>query len=191
MQRRDAPVGYHAGAVPRWGASGDASVEDQLHVVGTSQVDFLPDDLLEQHPALHGPVEDLDQRELGLQYRDFVADACRRSVLRSSLGLRPMGSPPGHYTATIAWCDQRRRLRAAERSSGRGPSRHAPRGNTCLVGLRRSLARTGRGSWWLATSHVLRHRRVGRTALGVRGTRRPGRAGRRRYWPWKTESRRR
>ena len=37
MQRRGDPVGYHAGSIPRGCASGDASVEDQLHVVGTPQ----------------------------------------------------------------------------------------------------------------------------------------------------------
>ena len=59
------------------GASGDAPVEDQLHVVGTPQVNVLPDDLLEQHPSLDGAVEDLGQGELRLKHGDVVADARR------------------------------------------------------------------------------------------------------------------
>ena len=77
VQRGRDALGYHAGSVPRGGAFVDASVEDQLHVVGTSQVDVLPDDLLEQHPPLDGPVEDLGQRELRLQHGDVVAHARR------------------------------------------------------------------------------------------------------------------
>ena len=64
VQRRDDPVGYHAGSVPRGRASGDASVEDQLHVVGAAEVEVLAHDLLEEDPSLDGAVEDLRQGEL-------------------------------------------------------------------------------------------------------------------------------
>ena len=81
-QRRHHPVGDHAGPVPRRGPSRDASVEDQLHAVGPPQVEVLADRLLEEHAPLHGPVEDLGERELGLQDGDLVADPGRPVVAR-------------------------------------------------------------------------------------------------------------
>ena len=75
VQRRDDPVGDDAGSEPRWCAPGDAPVEDQLHAVGTAEVEVRPDHVLEEHPSLDGAVEHLGQRELGLEDGDVVADA--------------------------------------------------------------------------------------------------------------------
>ena len=75
MQRRVDPVGDDAGAIPRWGASVDAPVEDQLHLVGTAHVEVLAQHLFEEDPSLHRPVEDFGAGELGLQHGDVVADA--------------------------------------------------------------------------------------------------------------------
>ncbi|EAR22041.1 hypothetical protein NB231_06621 [Nitrococcus mobilis Nb-231] len=43
-------VGDHARAKTPRGAPGDAPIEDQLHLIGASEVDVLADDLLEEHP---------------------------------------------------------------------------------------------------------------------------------------------
>ena len=75
MHRRDDPVGNHAGAMPRGGASIDASVEDQLHVVGSPHVEVLAHHLFEEGPSGQRPVEDLGAGEFGLQHRDVVVDA--------------------------------------------------------------------------------------------------------------------
>ena len=75
VQRRGDPVGDDAGAVPRGGASGDAPVEDQLHVVGAAHVEVLAQHLFEEDPPLRRSVEDLGPSELRLQNRDVVADA--------------------------------------------------------------------------------------------------------------------
>ena len=72
LQRRDDP---YAGSIPRGGALGDAPVEDELHMVGTAEVEVLAHDLLEEDPPLDGPVEHLGEGELGLEDRDVVADA--------------------------------------------------------------------------------------------------------------------
>ena len=63
--------------MPRGCASGDASVEDQLHVVGTSRVEVLAHHLFEEDASLHRTVEDLRQGELRLQDRHVAADARR------------------------------------------------------------------------------------------------------------------
>ena len=75
VQRRDDPVGDDAGAIPRGGASVDAPVEDQLHVVGATHVEVLAQHLFEEDPSLRRSVEHLGPSELRLQNRDIVADA--------------------------------------------------------------------------------------------------------------------
>ena len=137
MQRRDDPVGNDAGAIPRGGASADAPVEDQLHVVGSSHVEVLAHHLLEEDPSGHRPVEDLDARKFGLQHRDVIADALlpvRASVVccdrisatdRATFMARaPVdGLPIGQSMATAAIV---RLMNAASRrrgSSGRSPTR--------------------------------------------------------------------
>ena len=72
MQRRDDPVGNDAGAIPRGGASADAPVEDQLHVVGSPHVEVLAHHLLEEDPSGHRPVEDLGAREFSGDAPDAV-----------------------------------------------------------------------------------------------------------------------
>ena len=52
------------------------------------------------------------------------------------------GLPTGHYTANDALGDYEGGFVSAERSSGRSPSQPSEKDDTCLVGLRRSLARS-------------------------------------------------
>ena len=75
VQRRGDPAGDDAGAIPRGGASGDAPVEDQLHVVGAAHVEVLAQHLVEEDPPLRRSVEHLGPSELRLQNRDVVPDA--------------------------------------------------------------------------------------------------------------------
>jgi hypothetical protein len=74
----DAP-GEDAGAQAARGAAGDAAVKDQLDLVGPAEIEVLADDLFEKQPAVNRAIEDLGQRKLGLQDRDIVAVAARRS----------------------------------------------------------------------------------------------------------------
>ena len=55
--------------------SADAAVEDQLHLIGPADVEVLADDFLEEDAAGDGPVQNLGQRELGLQDRELIAVA--------------------------------------------------------------------------------------------------------------------
>ena len=90
VRRRDHPVGDHAGAIPRGGASGDALVEDQLHVVRPTYVHLLAHHLSVEDPSPRGRLEDLGQSELGLQNQDVVADAA--SPVASREGVRQAAS---------------------------------------------------------------------------------------------------
>jgi hypothetical protein len=67
------------GAQAARGAAGDAAVKDQLDLVGPAEIEVLADDLFEKQPAVNRAIEDLGQRKLGLQDRDIVAVAARRS----------------------------------------------------------------------------------------------------------------
>jgi hypothetical protein len=66
----------------------DPAFEDQLHLIGTADVEVLADDLLEEDAPHHRPVEDLRQRELHLKDRQVVSDA-RGAVL----GREEVGQP--------------------------------------------------------------------------------------------------
>ena len=68
------------------GAAGDSrpahfAREDQLHLFGSAQIDILPDDFLKKIAPAPCPVPNLGQGELGLQHRESVAKAGRRSFL--------------------------------------------------------------------------------------------------------------
>ncbi|MDT7697680.1 MAG: hypothetical protein QOJ30_5 [Pseudonocardiales bacterium] len=79
MQARGDPLGKHASAEPARGvlaaAAVDAPVEDQADLVGASDVEVVPDDLLEEHPPTDGPIQYLGQGELRLQHRKVIAVA--------------------------------------------------------------------------------------------------------------------
>jgi hypothetical protein len=75
VQGRGDAFGDDPGAEPTGGAAVDAAGKDQAHLVGSAYVQVVTDDLLEEDPAGHGPVEYLGKRELGLEDRDVVAVA--------------------------------------------------------------------------------------------------------------------
>jgi hypothetical protein len=50
-------------------------IEDQAHFLGATEIEVLADHLFEEQAAMHGPIEHLGQRELGLQDRDIIAIA--------------------------------------------------------------------------------------------------------------------
>src|SRR5262249_41407303 len=78
--------GQHPRAKPPWPSSGHASVEDQLHLVGASQIQVLADDLLEKDASGQGPVENLRQGELCLQDGHVVAVASLAILGRERVG---------------------------------------------------------------------------------------------------------
>ena len=80
-------------------ALADAPLEDQLHPVGPPGVEVLAQHFLEEHAAPLRAVEDLGQRELGLQHRHLVA-GLRRSLARSlevfrAITFRTLGTSRG------------------------------------------------------------------------------------------------
>jgi hypothetical protein len=91
VERRDDALGEHAGAEAAGSATGDAAVEDQLHVIGTTEVEILADDFFEEAAARVGPVEDLRQRELGLEDRELIAIAS--GAVRGGEGMRESAQP--------------------------------------------------------------------------------------------------
>ena len=54
MQGRDYALGQHPGAKTARGFLGYPTLEDQLHLVGTAQVEVFADDLLEENAAAQG-----------------------------------------------------------------------------------------------------------------------------------------
>ncbi len=48
-----------------------AAIEDQLDLIGPTDVEILSDHFLEEHAAGEGPVQDLSQRELRLEDGDW------------------------------------------------------------------------------------------------------------------------
>ena len=50
-------------------------LEDQLHSVGPTEVEILSQHLLEEDPAMHGPIHDLREGKLHLTHRRFVTVA--------------------------------------------------------------------------------------------------------------------
>src|SRR5262245_38478807 len=62
-----------AGAKACLGIVRNASVEDQLHVLGATQVEIVAQHLLEKEPARERSIEHLGPRELGLLDEQLVA----------------------------------------------------------------------------------------------------------------------
>ena len=75
VQGWDHPLGDHARPEPTGGAPRDAPVEDELDLVGSSEVEMLADHLLEEDPPAQRSVQHLGQRKLGLEDRELVAVA--------------------------------------------------------------------------------------------------------------------
>ena len=66
MQGRDSPLGEHSSAEAGRCCLGDPPLEDQLHLVGTAQIEVFPDDLLEENAAGQWAIQDLGEGKLGL-----------------------------------------------------------------------------------------------------------------------------
>src|ERR687895_2281273 len=73
VQRRCHPCGQYAGAEASGRTPGHPPGKDQLHLIGSAQVQVLADDFLEEDPAAEGSVQDLSQGELGLEDGNLVA----------------------------------------------------------------------------------------------------------------------
>src|SRR6516225_6589851 len=91
VQRGDHPLGQHAGAEAAWGARVDPPVEDQLHLVGTAQVEVFANDFLEEDSAAQRAIQDLSQGKLGLENGQVVAVASG-AILRGK-GMGQAGQP--------------------------------------------------------------------------------------------------
>lgn len=75
LQRRRDPLGQDAGLEASGGGANDPAVEDQLDLIRAAEVEVLANDLLAEQATMHGLVEHLGERELGLQDGDVVAIA--------------------------------------------------------------------------------------------------------------------
>ena len=72
VQRGHDALGQHARAEAPRRATGDAPIEDQLHLIGTTDVEILADDFFEEAAPGEWPIKDLGQGELGLQDRELI-----------------------------------------------------------------------------------------------------------------------
>ena len=86
VQRGHDPLGQDARAEAPRRAARDASIEDQLHLIGPADVEILADDLFEETAPGERPIEDLGQGELGLQDRELIPIAGR--AVRGGEGMR-------------------------------------------------------------------------------------------------------
>ena len=91
VQRRRHPFGQDPSPKPAGGATSHTTLEDQLDVVGTTDVQVLADHLLEEDPARHRAVEYLSQRELRLKNRHLIAIA--RLPIPCRERMRELGQP--------------------------------------------------------------------------------------------------
>src|SRR6516225_4474609 len=86
VQRGDHPLGQDAGAEAAWGALVDPPVEDQLHLVGTAQVEVFANDFLEEDATAERAIQDLSQGKLGLEDGHVVAVASGAILRREGMG---------------------------------------------------------------------------------------------------------
>ena len=91
VERGNDAFGQDARAKAAGGPARDASVEDQLHLVRTAEVEIFSDDFFEETAAGERPIEDLGQRKLCLQDREMVPIA--RSAVRGREGMREAPEP--------------------------------------------------------------------------------------------------
>ena len=83
------PLGDDARAKPSRRAARDPTVEDELDVVRSAEIQIVANHLFEEGSARRGPVEDLRQRELGLENGHGIA------IIRAAVGRgEGMGQPP-------------------------------------------------------------------------------------------------
>ena len=91
MQGRGHAFGQDPRKKPPWCAFRDATLEDQLHVVGAPDVQVLANHFFKEDAPREGPVQHLGQRELCLQNGEFVAVA--GGPVLGGEGMRQMGKP--------------------------------------------------------------------------------------------------
>src|SRR2546426_1015233 len=63
----------HASAEVTWSVASDAALEEQLHPVGTADIEVVADHFLEEFAAVQGAIEDLGEADLHLENRKLVA----------------------------------------------------------------------------------------------------------------------
>ena len=88
MERRHNAFGEDAGAKLAGRAAGDAPIEDQLHLIRTTDVEILANHFFEETAARERPIEHLGQRELGLQNRELIPIAGGAMGRREGCGRR-------------------------------------------------------------------------------------------------------
>src|SRR5262245_41485050 len=76
VQRRGDALADDARAEATGCVAHDPAVEHQAHSAGAADIQVLADDFLEEQAPCDRLIEDLSERELGLQDRDLVAKAC-------------------------------------------------------------------------------------------------------------------
>src|SRR3990172_10943333 len=75
MERRHDTFGQHARPKAAGCAARDASIKDQLHLIRPTDVEILANHFFEETAARERPIEDLGQRELGLQDGEVISIA--------------------------------------------------------------------------------------------------------------------
>jgi hypothetical protein len=107
VQARGHALGENAGAERAGGGSRSAAfqppVEDQRDLIGAAGVEVVPDDLLEEHPPGHRPVQHLGQRELGLPDRDLIPVA--GGPVRRGERVRQDRQPLAQQRIDLVWAE--------------------------------------------------------------------------------------
>jgi len=67
VERGGDALSEDAGSHPSRGSAGDAAIEDQLDLLGATEIEVLADHLLEEDAAVHRAIEYLGQGKFGLQ----------------------------------------------------------------------------------------------------------------------------
>ena len=115
QERGRHPLRDDAGTEPGLGRSQDAAIEDQLHLLGTTEIEILADDLLEKDASCERSVEDLGEGELRLEDGDVVSES-GLAVLRRE-GMREARKPLADVVRRSP--RERRPFRATEKSADR------------------------------------------------------------------------
>src|SRR5439155_474584 len=94
VERRHDPFSQHARPKAAGCAARDASIKDQLHLVRTTDVEILAHHFFEETAPRERPIEDLGQRELGLEARELIPIAC--GTVRGGAGTGGATEPPAN-----------------------------------------------------------------------------------------------
>ncbi len=91
VERGDHAVGEDAGAELARGPAGDAAIENQLHLIGATDIEILPNHFFEETAAGLGAIEDLGQRKFGLEDGELIAVA--GAAMACGKGMRQAAEP--------------------------------------------------------------------------------------------------